>query len=202
MSNTYYVYAYIRSKDSSTAKAGTPYYVGKGKANRAWNKHITISTPKDHSKIILLETNLTELGAFALERRYIRWWGRKNLKTGILHNKTDGGDGFYGYKIPPSQIKRGAITRTGRKRPPMTQQQKEKLRQHNLGNRHSKETINKMIESRSGPKNANYGKSTWCKSKIWIVNYTLKSSFRIPPEELSKYITQGFQKGRKIKWDI
>lgn len=25
----YYVYAYVRSKDSKTAKAGTPYYIGK-----------------------------------------------------------------------------------------------------------------------------------------------------------------------------
>jgi hypothetical protein len=27
----YYVYAYLRSKDSPTAIAGTPYYIGKGK---------------------------------------------------------------------------------------------------------------------------------------------------------------------------
>lgn len=31
--NIYYVYAYIRSKDSETARAGTPYYIGKCLAN-------------------------------------------------------------------------------------------------------------------------------------------------------------------------
>jgi hypothetical protein len=57
----YYVYAYIRSKDSETAKAGTPYYIGKGKGNRAFVKHGAVKTPKDRSKIIFLETNLTEI---------------------------------------------------------------------------------------------------------------------------------------------
>lgn len=94
----YYVYAYIRTKDSDVAKAGTPYYIGKGKNNRAWAKNSCEVQPlPDKSNVVILETNLTELGAFALERRLIRWYGRIDNHTGILRNKTDGGEGPAGF---------------------------------------------------------------------------------------------------------
>jgi len=90
----YYVYAYLRNTDSDIAKAGTPYYIGKGIRVRAWNFHDTrIPIPKDNSNIVILEHNLTELGAFAIERRMIRWYGKIIDGTGILRNRVDGGCG-------------------------------------------------------------------------------------------------------------
>jgi hypothetical protein len=52
--------------------------------------------PKDKSRIIFLKQNLTEEEAFRHEIYMIAVFGRKDLGTGILHNRTDGGDGSSG----------------------------------------------------------------------------------------------------------
>ena len=103
----YYVYAYLRKDD-------TPYYIGKGKGNRAWNKQHMVSLPKNNIKIIILEANLTEIGALALERFYIRWYGRKDIGTGILRNLTDGGEGTSGKIVLPETRLKMSESQKGR----------------------------------------------------------------------------------------
>ena len=112
--NDFYVYMYIRSKDSTTAKAGTPYYVGKGRGRRRYESH-SVSLPNEEYNVIVFD-GLLEMGAFIIERKLIRWYGRKDLKTGILHNRTDGGDGGAGRKDSTETIEKRRQSNTGKKR--------------------------------------------------------------------------------------
>ena len=89
----YYTYGYLRQKDSKISKAGTLYYVGKGKGSRAFSHHRNTPVPKDRNRIIFLKENLTEKEAFDHEIEMIKFYGRVDIGTGILRNLTDGGEG-------------------------------------------------------------------------------------------------------------
>jgi hypothetical protein len=84
--NIYYVYQYLR-------KDGSPYYIGKGSGRRAYVKQRTISRPTDTTQIQIIARHLSEPEAFLLETKLVALYGRVDLGNGILHNKTDGGDG-------------------------------------------------------------------------------------------------------------
>jgi hypothetical protein len=141
----YYVYAYLRED-------GTPYYVGKGQANRAWQKHRNHKVPAD-DKIVILESDLTEVDAFRLEKEYIAKYGRKDLGTGILRNMTDGGDGIMGHKHSEETKKKIALARVGKPTnlgKKMSEEQKEKLRQANLGKKAPDGTGAKISAAKKG----------------------------------------------------
>jgi hypothetical protein len=89
MINNFYTYAYLRENK-------TPYYIGKGRNNRAYASHGKIPVPP-RDKILFLKTNLSEKQAILHEIYMIFVFGRKDLGTGILLNLTDGGEGTSGY---------------------------------------------------------------------------------------------------------
>jgi hypothetical protein len=111
-----------------------------------------VSVPKNRKYVTILESNLTEIGAWALERRLIRWYGRKDLNTGILRNKTDGGPGAHN----PSESARKhlSIVSTGRlvsektraklRALRHTEETKERLRISSIGRQVSEKTRTKL----------------------------------------------------------
>ena len=122
MKNDYYTYAYLR-------KDGTPYYIGKGKGRRAFEKQGRKFSPPPRERIIFLKKNLTEEEAFKHEIYMIAVLGRKDLGTGILWNFTDGGEGSSGAKRSPEM--------------------REKNRRKHLGKKLSDDHIAKMRNSKS-----------------------------------------------------
>ena len=182
----YYVYAYLNKTTN------LPYYIGKGKGNRATDKHRNVTTPKDKSKIVFLECNLTEIGAFAIERRYIRWYGRKDLGTGILSNRTDGGEGGSGLLRSEQTREKISQANTGRKHSEKTKQKISSIVIKKLSS-----TSEEILKERDEKRRKSFGK------RIWI--FMNGKTKRVKNEELQNYLSGGWilgqgpspQKGRK-----
>ena len=139
----YYVYAYLRSKDGERGPKYSPYYVGKGCGQRAFNTKRAIPAPADRSFIVFLEEGLTETEAFALEKYAVGLYGRIDKGTGILWNMTDGGEGCSGVIMPEETRAKIAKSLTGRKRPPEVI---EKMSKGRKGILHTEEIKRKLSE--------------------------------------------------------
>jgi hypothetical protein len=182
----FYTYAYLR-------KDGTPYYIGKGKDNRVYVKgRGQIKPPKDKSRIIFLKQNLTEKKAFQHEKYMIAVFGRKDLGTGILHNRTDGGEGT-------SNVVRSEETR--KKMSEAKKGNKNGMFGHNL----SEENRKKLKERMSGSKN-NKAKNILI-INISGENYIVCGEFigfckskNLPLEGIRKRIQRGSKTPTKCGW--
>ena len=144
----YYTYAYLREDR-------TPYYIGKGKENRAYVRNgRSIRPPKDKSRIIFLKKNLTEAEAFRHEIYMITVFGRKDLETGILRNRTDGGEGASGLVISEETRKKLSELRVGEKNPnygkEMSEEQKQKISEKRKGTKLSEEHKDKIRQKMMG----------------------------------------------------
>jgi len=134
---SFYTYAYLR-------KDGTPYYIGKGRDRRAFDKNHTVFVPPEE-RILFLKKNLLEEEAYQHEIYMIAILGRKDLGTGILRNKTNGGDGVRGVLVTEEQRRYTSERQLGEKN-------------HFYGRKHTFETRRKMSEAQTGEKHAMFGR--------------------------------------------
>ena len=184
----YYTYAYLREDR-------TPYYIGKGKGNRAYRRRKTdIKPPKDKSRIIVLKQNLTEEESFRHEVYMIAVFGRKDLGTGILHNRTNGGEGASGTVVSeetrrkigvsnknPSEETRRKMSEA-RKGKPSSEETKSKISKSLMGNDRSKgnkidrQIVNRLRNERKKNKWWNNG----CEQKFCFICPYGWNSGRLP----------------------
>jgi len=181
--NDYYVYMYLD-------KDGCPRYIGKRRERR----YLPIDHLHDNTKNIVfqrflkkyltnikvhfLHENLTEQEAFAWEKYWIKYIGKRIDKTGTLLNLTDGGEGTAGIKQTQDWIDKRQTARAlhnnfkhteetkmkiriarakqimpiGRK---ISQATKDKIGRANHGKRQPQATINRLALERIGHKHPN-----------------------------------------------
>jgi hypothetical protein len=111
--NEFYVYEHYKPNSSE------PFYVGKGRGNRAYQKsgrstwwHNIVN--KHGREVRFVAKRLTELDALWLENICIIGWGRKTAGDGPLVNHTDGGEGMSGWVPTKETRKRWSDQRKGR----------------------------------------------------------------------------------------
>ncbi len=194
LEENFFVYRHIR------LDKGTPFYIGKGKGERI-SHHTGKVKGRDrnyrkHNKInkIILETNtrpyalkvldnIYEFEAFEFEVQYIKEIGRLDIKTGLLVNASNGGEGPAGKvnsietrnKIKETMRKNGSVV--GTKNP-------------FYGKTHSKESRLKISKAGVGRKrsqsallnSSNAMKSYWKDSQ-----YRLKTGNTISKSLYSQY---------------
>ena len=188
----FYTYAYLREDR-------TPYYIGKGQTTRIYQQHgKPCRVPKNKSRIIFLKQNLTEEEAFKHEIYMIAVFGRKDLGTGILRNKSNGGQGNSGKIVSEETRKKLREINLGKK---YSEETRAKLRKINggknhplYGKKHSEKTKKLISESRKGVKNPFYGKKQSQEWKDMILDISCKYEYEITNPSGKTFIVENLAK--------
>jgi hypothetical protein len=147
----YYTYLWLRED-------GTPYYVGKGKGRRAFmSQGHKVNRPKQRERIVIYPA-ASEADAFEAEIALIWYYGRIDIGTGILHNRTNGGDSG------PVMLNK-SNPMYGKKRPDLVKRNKKRLMSVEarlaLIERNKSEKMRAIVSAKAkanvGDKNPNFG---------------------------------------------
>lgn len=157
MHHDFYVYCLIDPDDN------IPFYVGKGRLNRIYKHEKDVKNDKvvnltnielthkikkilsENKSIIYkkLESGLSNSDALNLESEYIKKWGRLDINSGFLFNKTDGGEGG----INVSTTTKQKISRANKGKVFTTQH---KINLSKYAKNRSKEHLEKLSSSNKG----------------------------------------------------
>ena len=153
----FYIYGYFEPGSE------VPFYIGKGRGKRAYvhlePKHLQREQWPFHRRlrkmvgaevrprIEIIERGLTEDAAFAAERRLIATYGRRNNRTGVLLNLTDGGDGPVGRVVSQETRELLSQINTGKTVSPEV---RAKMSAALKGRKHSPEHVARRAASRCG----------------------------------------------------
>lgn len=185
----FYVYAFLRSKDSKTGPKYSPYYIGKGNGNRAYTRaRRNVLAPLDKGCIVFIQEGLTEREALGLEMYCIKTHGRVDNGTGILRNLTDGGEGVCGFRFSSETRRRFSEFRKGKK---LSNETKNKISAANkgktLGRKVSEETLRNMSLAMSGSNNPRWNQPVSTETRQKMAN--AKKGSKQTPKAIQTNIT-------------
>ena len=217
----YYIYVYLDPEKPGKYIYGEysfdfePFYVGKGKGNRIFHFRQP-SGPflkKKMNKVLspiylMVQRSLREQEAFLEEIKMIAIIGRRDQGKGPLCNLTDGGDGVSGricseatkqkqketetWEVRSIASKKAWETRRKNGNAHCSKEQKQKLREANLGKKPSEETKEKLRII--GKLKRGHLHSEETKEKLRQINLGKKKG---PPSEETKQKIRKALKGRK-----
>lgn len=197
-----YVYRHIR------IDINQPFYIGVGDdedyvransvsgRNERWKEIVS----KTDYEVEIIFDNISKNEAFDKEIEFIRLYGREDVDTGILANKTNGGEGVFGMsEYARDCIRKSRMGNSTRKGATHTEYSKRKISESKSGSKnwwygrkHTQETKDKMSKnngrgasvkviqySLSGVKIGEYESIKAAEIKTGISQYNIKSSLQL-----------------------